>query len=710
MVRESVTRILPSLFNLQAGLGCRIESRYENFSASVAEVSSAVSQLESVVKEAEALENAIHIHIRPGLQEASKDANETVRQMKELSLSVQSANKIKKAYSDMEKINELVDQRRYMEASSLLKKLEEFVGSESNINENTNEQDGDTKRAIKSVRSELISAAEKVHYYLGRDWDEHVQINTSDTNDRVIKITIDLFSFGNGGSRTTQIVEAMRDTDMLAYRLNKFGTKLMSLIIEPLMSQKQSIIDIEKSGEPLNTLQVTFGSSSKLNNTDNYKISASSQIQEFKLTMDRLEEIFFFLNESTAGGDCNIFLRFLGKTLSKEFSELLIKKCLAPAVPDTREGLFEYEEIIQRAEALKSTLTMYGFLESSNTAILEYAANVETTFANKRCQNILVKARKIMKEDLHLATEVEPPNPIEVDKSVDKSMKSEMGIGLNEVLAEFSEIDVDADELSLPLPVGMSLPSSVGIFVLPKCQVSNSVFKLVALAKETLEEATRPGVEAFYAGRLVCTGRNIFEMYQDVLPIAHRDTLANFPQSAALAYNNCMYLAHQCLTIGLSVLSNGRKLPAPLNNRAVTLADIVPRLRRCGVEIFLQQMRKQRDQLRTILRDSSAGLGQLSGDNLLPPAAEKCIRQVLHQLNHLRKVWCMVLPVNIYKRAIGTILNSVIEELVERVIVLEDIAADSAVQICSLFSVVRDKASDGNVQKLKYTDLWITLL
>ena len=322
MVRESVTRILPSLFNLQAGLGCRIESRYENFSASVAEVSSAVSQLESVVKEAEALENAIHIHIRPGLQEASKDANETVRQMKELSLSVQSANKIKKAYSDMEKINELVDQRRYMEASSLLKKLEEFVGSESNINENTNEQDGDTKRAIKSVRSELISAAEKVHYYLGRDWDEHVQINTSDTNDRVIKITIDLFSFGNGGSRTTQIVEAMRDTDMLAYRLNKFGTKLMSLIIEPLMSQKQSIIDIEKSGEPLNTLQVTFGSSSKLNNTDNYKISDSSQIQEFKLTMDRLEEIFFFLNESTAGGECNIFLRFLGKTLSKEFSEL----------------------------------------------------------------------------------------------------------------------------------------------------------------------------------------------------------------------------------------------------------------------------------------------------------------------------------------------------------------------------------------------------
>ena len=63
-------------------------------------------------------------------------------------------------------------------------------------------------------------------------------------------------------------------------------------------------------------------------------------------------------------------------------------------------------------------------------------------------------------------------------------------------------------------------------------------------------------------------------------------------------------------------------------------------------------------------------------------------------------MWCNVLPINIYKKAIGTILNSVIEELIERVIVLEDIAADSAVQICSMFSVVKDKASDGKVQKL----------
>ena len=668
----------------------------------MAEVSSAVSQLESVVKEAEALENAIHHHIRPALQEANKEANETVRQMKDLSLSVQNANKIKKAYNDMEKINELVDKRQYLEASSLLKNLEISIGYNSSLQKSINEEDGDTKRTLNAVRSELISAAEKIHHYLGKDWDEHVQINSSDKDDNVINMFVDFELSGNDGRRATQIVQAMKDNDLLDYRMNKFGNKLITLILEPIMSQKRSVIEIQKSGDPCNALEIRFDPNMDFGRKpEECAKSNFTEIRDSKVAMDNMEEIFYFLNVTTGREEDNAFLSSLGKAFSKEFSEMFIKKCLAPAVPDTREGLIEYEKVIKRAKALRSTLTIYGFLDSNDTAILDYTSNIETTFANKRCQNVLAKARNIMKEDLHLSTHVEPPNHKEIEKSVDQTVKTEMGIDLEKLLAEDSQIDVDGDELSLPLPVGMSLPSAVGLFVLPKCHVSNSVFKLMQLVEETLEEGTRPGVEVFYAARLLSTARNIFEMYQDVLPIAHRDTLANFPQASALAYNNCMYLAHQCLTIGQTVLSNGKKLPPPLNARAVTLADLVPRLRRCGVELFLQQMRRQRDQLRTILRDSSAGLGQLSGDNLLPPAAEKCIRQVLHQLNHLRKVWNCVLPINIYKRAIGTILNSVVEELVERVIILEDIAADSAVQICSLFSVVREQASDGTVQKLR---------
>ena len=49
------------------------------------------------------------------------------------------------------------------------------------------------------------------------------------------------------------------------------------------------------------------------------------------------------------------------------------------------------------------------------------------------------------------------------------------------------------------------------------------------------------------------------------------------------------------------------RLKPPLNSRAVTFADITPRLRQVGVDIFLAQMRRQRDEVRAIIKDSSTG-------------------------------------------------------------------------------------------------------
>ncbi len=61
------------------------------------------------------------------------------------------------------------------------------------------------------------------------------------------------------------------------------------------------------------------------------------------------------------------------------------------------------------------------------------------------------------------------------------------------------------------------------------------------------------------------------------------------------------------------------------------------------------------------------------------------------QLGHLRKVWQHVLPPHIYSRAMGVLLDSVTDELVLKVVNLEDIAADVAVQIVTLFTSLENK-------------------
>ena len=76
---------------------------------------------------------------------------------------------------------------------------------------------------------------------------------------------------------------------------------------------------------------------------------------------------------------------------------------------------------------------------------------------------------------------------------------------------------------------------------------------------------------------------------------------------------------------------------------------------------------------------------------------------------HLRNVWRGVLPDSIYKRAVGTVFNSVIEELIGKVVALEDIAADSATQICSLYLQVQDqgpKLFDDKRDVIVYVKRW----
>ena len=119
-----------------------------------------------------------------------------------------------------------------------------------------------------------------------------------------------------------------------------------------------------------------------------------------------------------------------------------------------------------------------------------------------------------------------------------------------------------------------------------------------------------------------------------------------------------------------------------------------------SIATFQTQLLSQRGQLMTILGEFTT---KLSGDTTLPPNSERALRQVVHHLHHLKKVWQHVLPPNIYLRAIGVIVNSVVETMVNKVIALEDIAADAAVQISNVFNAFLDKAPgvfaiDGNAE------------
>lgn len=74
----------------------------------------------------------------------------------------------------------------------------------------------------------------------------------------------------------------------------------------------------------------------------------------------------------------------------------------------------------------------------------------------------------------------------------------------------------------------------------------------------------------------------------------------------------------------------------------------------------------------------------MENESRLPSSVEKAGRQVLHQLRNLKKIWQTVLPQEVYLRAIGTLANSVLEELLLRITTMEDIPAAAALQLADL--------------------------
>ena len=197
--------------DLKSNLRERIEARYEDFSGSFAEVSTAVLQLEDVLKEVESLEHSISTHLKPNLNEANREAFEISRQLRDLSHSVQIANLTKCAYEALEEASELLYAKKYNEAAAKLEYVNEIV---TKVNA---KDDEDTKRSIEAIKKEYGTLQDKASYILGKDWDENVQVvpRFSQDNDEILEASSLKFGYLPGDGSLMKLVRAMHCSDIL---------------------------------------------------------------------------------------------------------------------------------------------------------------------------------------------------------------------------------------------------------------------------------------------------------------------------------------------------------------------------------------------------------------------------------------------------------------------------------------------------------------
>lgn len=632
------TKIQKKLNDLKSQLSVHITNRYGNFSTTLSNTTNLTTQMERLAGEVEAMDATINKHFRAELVDRNKELIELNESMQELNLTLQIVTKIKRCYDLMERSNEGLSSGKWLTASQSLQAV--FIL----LREPCSEIDESSIKIFPAIKTEIVSQKRKFSSKLAEEWNRSVSVSVREDNKKkLVTNSIILSSSGTNDKFidvVADLVRALHDTETLEDVVYPFTQHLKKEFLKTILSGKTSI-DI-----PSNSFSVIIDS--KKEKSDPFKVFKSLRLF-FSFLLTNLSVPLSQEENSPT------FLQLLGSSLSTWFCQAVIEDVLAPAVPSSVDKLPAYEDILNETEAFHDFVVETGFLPSSNLILLNYARNVDVLFANKTCQELLVKAREIMKEDLFTTVLVEPGDIINPDPLNQKP---------------------DYDDL--PIPPNFSMPEKT--FQFPSCQVSCSTLKVLELARKGLDEAV--AAKAFCSVRLFNTVRNIFELWCAVVPTFHKSNLESLPQLSAIAHNSAMYLAHKLVTLGFLYKE---KLSA-LAKHTPTFIDIVPRLRTVGGEIMLQSMRIQRDSIISTL--SNAGMTSAGSERRLSSGVDQAVRQFLHLLAHLQKVWQPVLPSDIYHRCIGSLVNSGVEEIVQKILSLSDISSEVSEQYCSLLNQI----------------------
>ncbi|XP_045583707.2 centromere/kinetochore protein zw10 homolog isoform X1 [Procambarus clarkii] len=638
----------------RVGVFQALGSRYSKLTTALHDTTQLHERVGSALEEISNLHNTIEEELVNGVKGSVGEFGALVRRWREVQVGLEAAGTILNIHTLFDEAHNAQLNYGFLTTAKNLAQVELLLREASE-----KEVEGELE-IIVTLQEELLVRRTQLAYTIGEIWCETIKWDDEHLNDGSRSVTLLIHSTGdkssvNGLAKLQNMLGAFYLLGELQRRITGLGKNLMKHFFAPIINYGAEVKVAERSDGY--TLRVT---------------QPSGPVKKPPATMvfSNLQQVFLMLHRTLLitkvetdeeNGEEVSLMQLLGKEIGEEFTELLIKECLAEAVPCNRAQLEEFEVVKRITEDFQKFLCEKGFYGAQDKSIIEYAANVDVVFSNKACAHILERARELMKRPIHDTVCI---TPIETNDSL--IIQDETGRKLEKSTLRLEKL------------------LAAKTFNLPKCQISASICELIELIYETMEEACNSSPQ--YAGRLFYTVRNILTLYCHVVPTAHAHTLATLPLQAAVVHNNSMYLAHHSLLLGHQYKN---RLPVALRDNTIITVDLSQQLRKMATTTFLKAMQGHRVALIDSLRDS-AGFENIGCNTSGVNKAQQGMRQVLHQLQLLHRVWQNVLPHDVYTKAIGTLVGSVVEEVVVRVVGLEDISADAALALITLLNLLKD--------------------
>ncbi|NWX32327.1 ZW10 protein, partial [Notiomystis cincta] len=647
-----------------------INKKYSEFLPSVQSAEDLVAQVEGLANNIDLLKAGIENEVQRDLNVAVAEFTELKQQLERDTLVLSVLKKLQEFDTTIKECNTALLERQYVTAAQQLEKARSSLRS-------LESRRGFELKILKALGTELMVQTQNMIYHLGEEWHKLIvwklpPSKGSSSLEAVVLSELHLHTVppldeDTAAPAVTAVLQALAVLGELHSKLKDFGQLLLQYILKPLISHPS----LEPVTEEQPDVFILRFRSQEL------ALDESSPMEVF----DKIKLIFEVLHkhllnvpleqpgEGRKEGRVTL-AELLGELIWEELSDCLIHNCLVNSIPTNSSKLEQYKEVIESTEGFEKALKQMQFLKEDTTALLKYACNVDSHFANKKCQDVIMAARNLMTSEIHNTVKITPDSSVALPELPGPGSGDHLQMHRPSSLLHSGTVNL-----------GSESRLSQFTLCLPTCHISSSVQQLVELAYHTLLEATA-STDLCCVQLFDCV-RNIFQLFYEVVPTYHRENLQKLPQLAAIHHNNCMYIAHHLLTLGHQFRYHST---SELSNGAATFVDLVPGFRRLGMECFLAQMRVQKGEI--LERLSSARNFSNMEDEENYCAANKAIKQVLHQLKRLGMVWQDVLPVNVYCKAMGALLNTALAEIVTRIAALEDISAEDADRLHSLCRVM----------------------
>uniref|UniRef100_A0A8C9Z5W1 Centromere/kinetochore protein zw10 homolog n=1 Tax=Sander lucioperca TaxID=283035 RepID=A0A8C9Z5W1_SANLU len=640
-----------------------INKRYGDFLPSLQGSEELMVQVDEVSKEMDALKNCIETEVQQNIHVAVAEYAKLKQQLEKNTIIMTMLGHLKQFHSAMEESNKALLDKKYVDAANHLERARASVDSLKGWKTSQ-------LPLLSALSSELTVQRENLIYHLGDEWKRLVIWSLPSSKEPAglksfLKVKLNL-SHGctkDGEAKPTAllrcVLQALAIQGDLQHKIKLFSKSqvLLKTMLKPLvMYPSLSVRVTEQQGEGTVLALQCLEESNK-------ERSTPSQVYS-KLLLVLRTLYSHLLGTDVSIGDKKLSA-ILGELIWEEMSKCIIHECLLYSIPTNSSQLEKYNTVIKETEEFEKSLKEMEFLQGDSTDLLKYARDVNCHFASKKCKDVIVAARKLMTSKMHNTVKITPDYKLRLPK----------------LPVPASELKVKHDTTKNEITMENKKQLSPWSMCLPACRISESVQQLMELALNTLSEAVGSSTQCRSKQTHFSSRCKWLPSFSLLLP--SRENLLKFPHLAAIQHNNCMYLAHHLLTLGHHFRAH---LPQPLSEGVATFVDMVPGFRKLGAQCFLAQMNVQRAELLERLSTAHNFSNLDDEDNYI--AASKAVRQVIHQLKQLGTVWQDVLPVSIYCKAMGNLLNTAITEVISKIMMLEDISSEDGEHLHTLCQTI----------------------